>query len=257
MRNDRVELLQQKAQVIEGELLKWADEQSILSLGERIHVHIEIERTLSVTSTILLPETNLGTPISELDLSVRTVNCLANANVTTVRQLCQKNLEELFLCRNFGRRCAKEVIWKLKGRGLTLSGNIPNEFLAESPFGEKKTVSEKEFENVEIREIKESDWKKMLRCLYPHPYMKETITILKDSGNKPIRADRILRNAVRRYPNGSEKEVSGTSMGSLYRINQQFKIQGLPYRLKPTKVPKRRHHVSERKLQIGFLKEVT
>lgn len=256
MDTNRTELLQQKAQIIEQELSKWIDEQNILASGERINVRIEIERAPTVISTVALPESDLTLSIHELDLSVRAENCMNNANISILGQLCQKTVAEMLKYRNFGKKSLTEVLLKLNKRGLTLAGEIPADLLAPSLHQKGETVSEREWQQVEIRELKESDWKKMLKCLRFRSYLKETIVMLKESKNKALFAAQILRN-VRRSDEGEteEHESPGTSMTSLYRINQQFRLQGLPYRLKPTWVPRHRHHIGERKLQIGFLKE--
>ena len=60
------------------------------------------------------------TKIEELDLSVRSYNCLKRAGINTVGDLIQKNEEEMMRVRNLGRKSLKEVIQKLRERGLDL-----------------------------------------------------------------------------------------------------------------------------------------
>ena len=60
------------------------------------------------------------TKIEELDLSVRSYNCLKRAGINTVGDLTQKNEEEMMRVRNLGRKSLKEVIQKLREIGLEL-----------------------------------------------------------------------------------------------------------------------------------------
>ncbi|MDO4746630.1 MAG: DNA-directed RNA polymerase subunit alpha C-terminal domain-containing protein, partial [Bacillota bacterium] len=59
--------------------------------------------------------------IEELDLSVRSYNCLKRAGINTVDDLQKKTLEEMMKVRNLGRKSLEEVINKLDGLGLKLS----------------------------------------------------------------------------------------------------------------------------------------
>ena len=67
------------------------------------------------------------TKIEELDLSVRSYNCLKRANINTVGDLIQKNEEEMMRVRNLGRKSLKEVIQKLRERGLDLKRSYDSE----------------------------------------------------------------------------------------------------------------------------------
>lgn len=58
--------------------------------------------------------------IEELDLSVRSYNCLKRAGINTVGELSQKTAEEMMRVRNLGRKSLKEVIQKLHEIGLDL-----------------------------------------------------------------------------------------------------------------------------------------
>ncbi len=60
------------------------------------------------------------TKIEELDLSVRSYNCLKRAGINTIGDLIQKNEEEMMKVRNLGRKSLKEVIQKLHERNLDL-----------------------------------------------------------------------------------------------------------------------------------------
>ena len=58
--------------------------------------------------------------IEELDLSVRSYNCLKRAGINTVGELVQKTEEEMMRVRNLGRKSLKEVVSKLHELGLDL-----------------------------------------------------------------------------------------------------------------------------------------
>jgi DNA-directed RNA polymerase subunit alpha len=63
---------------------------------------------------------NLDRSVEELELSVRSYNCLKNANITTIRQLVQKTESEMLKTKNFGRKSLNEIkeILGLMGLGL-------------------------------------------------------------------------------------------------------------------------------------------
>lgn len=59
--------------------------------------------------------------IDELELSVRSYNCLKRAGINTVQQLCEKTPDEMMKVRNLGRKSLEEVLDKLKELNLSLS----------------------------------------------------------------------------------------------------------------------------------------
>ncbi len=59
--------------------------------------------------------------IDELELSVRSYNCLKRANINTVKELCAKTPDEMMKVRNLGRKSLEEVLAKLKELGLSLN----------------------------------------------------------------------------------------------------------------------------------------
>ncbi len=67
----------------------------------------------------------LKTPISELELSVRSANCLREAKIHTIGELVEKSPQELLKYRNFGKKSLAEIEELLKGMGLSL-GPLPN-----------------------------------------------------------------------------------------------------------------------------------
>ena len=62
----------------------------------------------------------LDMTIEELDLSVRSYNCLKRAGINTVQDLVQKTEEEMMKVRNLGKKSLVEVEQKLKALGLSL-----------------------------------------------------------------------------------------------------------------------------------------
>ena len=64
--------------------------------------------------------------IEELDLSVRSFNCLKRANINTVEDLISKTEDEMMKVRNLGRKSLEEVIHKLDMMGLTLASDENN-----------------------------------------------------------------------------------------------------------------------------------
>ena len=65
-------------------------------------------------------EKALEMTIEELDLSVRSFNCLKRAGINTVEDLLSKSEEDMMKVRNLGRKSLEEVIWKLASLGFNL-----------------------------------------------------------------------------------------------------------------------------------------
>jgi len=64
--------------------------------------------------------------IDELELSVRSYNCLKRAGINTVDELCSKTTDDMMKVRNLGRKSLDEVREKLKDLGLSLSNQDEN-----------------------------------------------------------------------------------------------------------------------------------
>ena len=62
----------------------------------------------------------LNTSVEELELSVRSSNCLKNANIHTIGELTKKTEEDITKTRNFGKKSLEEIKAKLEERGLGL-----------------------------------------------------------------------------------------------------------------------------------------
>ncbi len=69
---------------------------------------------------------NLFRPVSELELSVRSANCLKNANITLIGELVQKSENEMLKTKNFGRKSLNEIKEILSEMGLSLGMKLDN-----------------------------------------------------------------------------------------------------------------------------------
>ena len=68
--------------------------------------------------------------VNEIELSVRSANCLNNANITTVGELCQRTEPDMLKFRNFGKKSLSEIKEKLQQMGLSLGMKIDPALLA-------------------------------------------------------------------------------------------------------------------------------
>ena len=71
-------------------------------------------------------EAKLNMSLAELNLSVRASNCLESEHIATVRELVQRNEDQLLEVRNFGETTLNEVREKLATYGLRLGMRLPN-----------------------------------------------------------------------------------------------------------------------------------
>jgi DNA-directed RNA polymerase subunit alpha len=62
--------------------------------------------------------------VDELELSVRSANCLKNANIQYISELVQKTEQDILQTKNFGRKSLNEIKEVLKGMGLHLGMNV-------------------------------------------------------------------------------------------------------------------------------------
>ncbi len=81
---------------------------------------IVVEKSADPQSTVL------DMTIEELDLSVRSFNCLKRADINTVADLISKTEDEMMKVRNLGRKSLEEVIGKLEAMGLSLADEENN-----------------------------------------------------------------------------------------------------------------------------------
>ncbi len=68
----------------------------------------------------------LNKSVDELELSVRSYNCLKNANIRTIGELVQKTEAEMLKTKNFGRKSLNEIKEILEGMGLGLGMKLDN-----------------------------------------------------------------------------------------------------------------------------------
>jgi DNA-directed RNA polymerase subunit alpha len=64
--------------------------------------------------------------VDEMELSVRSYNCLKNANIKTIGELVQKTEAEMLKTKNFGRKSLNEIKEILAGMGLSLGMKLDN-----------------------------------------------------------------------------------------------------------------------------------
>jgi DNA-directed RNA polymerase subunit alpha len=69
---------------------------------------------------------NLFRSVEELELSVRSANCLQNANITLIGELVQRTEQDMLKTKNFGRKSLKEIKEILQQMGLSLGMKIDN-----------------------------------------------------------------------------------------------------------------------------------
>jgi DNA-directed RNA polymerase subunit alpha len=82
--------------------------------------------------------TNLKKSVEELELSVRSANCLKNANIKTIADLVQKTEAEMLKTRNFGRKSLNEIKEILTDMGLYLGMNLDGVDLTQEDVKEEK-----------------------------------------------------------------------------------------------------------------------
>jgi len=102
-----------------------------ISLGARIlneHLNLFIDLSDHAKHTEIMVEKEetkkekvLEMTIEELDLSVRSYNCLKRAGINTVEDLTNKTEEDMMKVRNLGRKSLEEVLQKLHALGLSLA----------------------------------------------------------------------------------------------------------------------------------------
>lgn len=115
----------------------WTDKtisaRDALSLGAKIlcdhfTLFTDLSDTIGNSCTVVekepeRPDTVMKMTIEELDLSVRSFNCLKRANINTVEDLTNKTEEEMIKVRNLGRKSIEEVEHKLAMMGLSLASD--------------------------------------------------------------------------------------------------------------------------------------
>ena len=110
--------------------------QEAVSLAAKIlteHLNLFVDLTDAGSNTEIMVEKDdkgkekvLEMTIEELDLSVRSFNCLKRAGINTVEDLINKSEEEMMKVRNLGRKSLEEVIWKMNSLGFNLHKDDDN-----------------------------------------------------------------------------------------------------------------------------------
>jgi DNA-directed RNA polymerase subunit alpha len=98
-------------------------------LKDHMNIFINFEEDIetSTSSEERKPEIkneNLNRSVEELELSVRSYNCLKNANIQTIGELVQKTEAEMLKTKNFGRKSLNEIKEILASMGLSLGMKI-------------------------------------------------------------------------------------------------------------------------------------
>jgi len=84
--------------------------------------------------------------VEELELSVRSYNCLKNANIQTIAELVQKTDSEMLKTRNFGRKSLNEIKEILEDMGLHLGIKLEEDDLKQITHARKKKEVEADVE---------------------------------------------------------------------------------------------------------------
>ena len=95
-------------------------------LSEHLSLFIDLSENAKTAEVMVEKEDDerekvLEMSIDELELSVRSFNCLKRAGINTVEELCNRTSEDMMKVRNLGRKSLEEVLAKLKELGLQLN----------------------------------------------------------------------------------------------------------------------------------------
>ena len=100
-------------------------------LSEHLNLFIDLSESAKAAEVMVEKEDGesekiLEMSIDELELSVRSYNCLKRAGINTVQELTNKTPEDMMKVRNLGRKSLEEVLAKLKELGLQLNPSEEN-----------------------------------------------------------------------------------------------------------------------------------
>ncbi|MGN0401801.1 MAG: DNA-directed RNA polymerase subunit alpha [Acetatifactor sp.] len=95
-------------------------------MSEHLSLFIDLSENAKTAEVMVEKEDDekekvLEMSIDELELSVRSYNCLKRAGINTVEELCNRTSEDMMKVRNLGRKSLEEVLAKLKELGLQLN----------------------------------------------------------------------------------------------------------------------------------------
>jgi len=100
-------------------------------LKEQLNIFINFEETAEPVESPVNEEQeklneNLWRTVDELELTVRSANCMQNANIKYIGELVQKTEQEMLKTKNFGRKSLKEIKEILAEMGLSLGMKLDN-----------------------------------------------------------------------------------------------------------------------------------
>ena len=100
-------------------------------LSEHLSLFIDLSENAKTAEVMTVKEDDekekvLEMSIDELELSVRSYNCLKRAGINTVEELTNRTPEDMMKVRNLGRKSLEEVLAKLKELNLQLSPSDEN-----------------------------------------------------------------------------------------------------------------------------------
>lgn len=103
--------------------------QSASILAEQLSPFVEYVKISQVKAEedvirLSIPDEKYNMPVYQLDLSVRTMNCLRRGGIATVGELISKKPKELLKLRNFGQKSFQEIEERLKEMGLSLAPQV-------------------------------------------------------------------------------------------------------------------------------------
>ena len=144
------------------ELEVWTDERiepkaAVLRAASILREHLSVfaekdadganaQNASGLSSDDLALVQKLAMNVSELELSVRSVNCLNGDNIHFVGELVQRSENQMLKCRNFGKKSLSEIKEKLDERGLslgmTLKDNVMNELMRRQASQLQNTAKE-------------------------------------------------------------------------------------------------------------------
>jgi DNA-directed RNA polymerase subunit alpha len=107
--------------------------QIFIGFDEKVPLDAELE---AAAADVLSP--NLYRPVEKLELSVRSANCLKNANIRYIGELVQKSEADMLKTKNFGRKSLKEIKEVLAGMGLQLGMKVEGFDASKAPTYQKK-----------------------------------------------------------------------------------------------------------------------
>jgi len=87
-----------------------------------------------------IPDEKYNMPVEQLDLSVRTMNCLRRGGISTVGELISKGEQELLSLRNFGQKSKQELEERLNTLGLSLTPQVEEEVQWGKPAQQEETA---------------------------------------------------------------------------------------------------------------------